>query len=44
MKIKVFFAGILMVALGCREQPIPEVTLQEDVRILASDSLMGRLP
>jgi hypothetical protein len=42
MKFKVFFTGILLIALGCREQAIPEVTLQEDVQILASDSLMGR--
>ncbi|TNF76431.1 MAG: M28 family peptidase [Bacteroidetes bacterium] len=42
MKFRVFFAGILLIALGCREQAIPEVTIQQDVHILASDSLMGR--
>jgi hypothetical protein len=42
MKYKLFFAGILFGALACGEKPIPEVTLQDDVRILASDSLMGR--
>lgn len=42
MKFYVFFVGILLMVLGCREQSIPEVTLQQDVSILASDSLMGR--
>ena len=42
MKFNAFFLGILLIGLGCREQKPPEVTLQEDVRILASDSLMGR--
>jgi hypothetical protein len=42
MKINAFFIGILLIGLGCREQKIPAVTLQEDVRILASDSLLGR--
>ena len=42
MKFNTFFIGILLIALGCREQKIPEVSLQEDVRVLASDSLLGR--
>ena len=42
MKFKVFFMGILLLGLSCRQQKIPEVSMEEDVRILASDSLMGR--
>lgn len=42
MKFKAFFAGILLFGIACKENRIPEVTLEEDVRVLASDSLMGR--
>ncbi len=42
MKFNTFFLGILLIGLGCREHKIPEVSLQEDVFILASDSLLGR--
>ncbi len=42
MKYNVFFLGILLLGFGCKQQKIPEVSLQEDVLILASDSLMGR--
>ena len=34
--------GILFLGLSCRDGKIPEVAMEEDVRILASDSLMGR--
>ena len=42
MKISVFFTGILLLGLSCKEAAMPEVSMQEDVRVLASDSLMGR--
>ncbi|MEJ2583608.1 MAG: M28 family peptidase [Robiginitalea sp.] len=42
MKFIAFFLGILLISFGCREHKTQEVTLQEDVHILASDSLMGR--
>ena len=42
MKFNTFLLGILFFGLACKEQKAPEVTMQEDVRILASDSLMGR--
>ncbi len=42
MKFNTFLLGILFLGLACKEQKAPEVTMQEDVRILASDSLMGR--
>ena len=42
MKYALFFLGILLTLSSCRQAPQPAVSLQEDVRILASDSLMGR--
>ncbi len=42
MKYTAFFLGILLLVFGCKKQAIPEVSLQEDVQILASDSLLGR--
>lgn len=42
MKYYNLFAGILLLAAACKTEAPREVTLQEDVRILASDSLMGR--
>jgi hypothetical protein len=42
MKFKSFWIGILLLGVACKQNKIPEVSLQEDVRILASDSLMGR--
>ena len=41
MRYYTFFAGILLLGLSCKQQ-VPEVSMQEDVRILASDSLSGR--
>ena len=41
MRYYTFFAGILFLSLSCRQQA-PEISMQEDVRILASDSLGGR--
>ncbi|MBC2838173.1 M28 family peptidase [Robiginitalea sp. SC105] len=47
MKYNKVFAGILLSgmllgAAGCRKSPAPEVSMQEDVNLLASDSLAGR--
>jgi len=42
MKINNLFWGILLIMGACRNAPAPEVSMQEDVRILASDSLNGR--
>ena len=42
MKINNLFWGILLIVGACRNAPAPEVSMQEDVRILASDSLTGR--
>lgn len=42
MKISNLFWGILLMAGACRNAPAPDVSLQEDVQILASDSLTGR--
>ena len=42
MKINNLFWGILLIIGACRNAPAPEVSLQDDVRILASDSLAGR--
>ncbi len=42
MKINNLFWVILLMAGACRNAPAPEVTLQDDVQILASDSLAGR--
>lgn len=42
MKISTFLLGILLLGISCKEKQVPEITMQEDVRILASDSLKGR--
>lgn len=42
MKISVFLTGILLLGISCREARAPEVSMESDVRVLASDSLMGR--
>ncbi len=42
MKINNLFWGFLLIIGACRNAPAPEVTLQDDVQILASDSLSGR--
>jgi hypothetical protein len=42
MKISTFLLGILLLGLSCREKELPNISMQEDVGILASDSLKGR--
>ena len=42
MKINNLFWAILLIVGACRTAPAPEVSMQEDVHILASDSLAGR--
>ena len=42
MKYHAFWSVFLFLGVACGENKIPEVPMQEDVRILASDSLMGR--
>ncbi len=42
MKYTIFFLGILLTFSACKQEPAAEVSLQDDVRILASDSLQGR--
>lgn len=42
MKFSTFLLGILLLGVSCRKNEIPEVAMQDDVRVLASDSLMGR--
>ncbi|SFR36783.1 PDZ domain-containing protein [Robiginitalea myxolifaciens] len=41
MKYRIFLAGFLLFAVACKESPTP-VSLEEDVALLASDSLQGR--
>lgn len=42
MKYAIFSLGILLALSACRESPVQEVSMEEDVRVLASDSLLGR--
>jgi hypothetical protein len=42
MKISMFLLGILLLGLSCKEKELPNVAMEEDVRVLASDSLKGR--
>lgn len=42
MKNQLFLLGILLMITACRTETQPEVSMQGDVGILASDSLMGR--
>ena len=42
MKISTFLLGILLLGLSCKEKELPNITMEEDVRVLASDSLKGR--
>ncbi|MDM9629842.1 M28 family peptidase [Robiginitalea aurantiaca] len=42
MKISTFLLGILLLGLSCKDKELPNISMEEDVRILASDSLKGR--
>ncbi|MGB5404083.1 MAG: M28 family peptidase [Robiginitalea sp.] len=42
MKISTFLLGILLLGLSCKEKELPNISMEEDVRVLASDSLKGR--
>lgn len=42
MKLSTFLLGILLLGLSCKEKEIPNISMEEDVRVLASDSLKGR--
>ena len=42
MKLSTFLLGILLLGLSCKEKELPNISMEEDVRVLASDSLKGR--
>ena len=42
MKISTFLLGILLLGLSCKDKELPNISMEEDVRVLASDSLKGR--
>lgn len=42
MKYSTFLLGILLLGLSCKDKELPNISMEEDVRILASDSLKGR--
>lgn len=42
MKLSTFLLGILLLGFSCKEKELPNITMEEDVRVLASDSLKGR--
>ena len=42
MKYSAFLLGIILLGASCKEKAPPVISMQEDVRILASDSLGGR--